>query len=393
MNSTWLGLVLSTTESLFNNDTLMEEITEEEDEEDVNEWFDFEIQGKIYMTCILIIASLGVVGNVMSFILMSDAKLRSLAYSVYLRWMAVSDSLLLMMVAAEDTLDTYHYLQRFLTSDVTLCKVWVFFLTMTYTLSPWLVVALTLDRFVCVVFPLSRHRLCTKSKAFKLCLTLTLISAALNVYSLIYIDIEDAECLVQSPDQMEGYLLIQQLVLNSILPCAAVLILNIVTVIRIRRSATFRQQFKRSGGSEATKERQDKITLPLLLVSIFAFVTLIPRAVTEVTEYVLDVFQEHDGMTMELANKLWPLFNLIYLVNFGQNFYILMASSSEYRLILRRKLTWHKDNRNTSSAQTQSSRMSSEFSEISVSKMTDSRSVTSGDTTLMSSLPVTEPGI
>ncbi|XP_041372573.1 probable G-protein coupled receptor B0563.6 [Gigantopelta aegis] len=386
------------TENLFNNDTLMEESIEEE-VEDVNEWFHFQIQGKIYMTFILIIASLGVVGNVMSFILMSDAKLRSLAYSVYLRWMAVSDSLLLMMVTTEDTLDTYNYLQRFLVSHVTLCKMWTFFLAMTYTLSPWLVVALTLDRFVCVVFPLSRHRLCTTSKAFKLCLTLTLISAALNVVSLIYLDIEDGECIPSDNLHLSRYLVFQQLFLNSILPCVAVLILNIVTVSRIRRSAYFRQQFKRSGSSEATKERQDKITLPLLLVSIFAFVTLIPRAVTEFTEYVLGVLQEHDGMTMELANKLWPVFNVIYLVNFAQNFYILMASSSEYRLIFRQKLTCHhKDNRNTSSAQTQSSRMSSELSKISVFKMADSRPVTSGDTTLyssssMSSSPVTELGI
>ncbi|XP_041355352.1 probable G-protein coupled receptor B0563.6 [Gigantopelta aegis] len=391
MNSTWLGLVLSTTESLFNNDTLKEEIKEEDEAEgeNVNEWFHFQIKGKIYTTFILIIALWGVVGNVMSFTLMSDAKVRSFAYSVYMRWMAVSDSLLLMMVATEDTLDhLYHYLQRFLTSHVTLCKLWTFFVASTYTLSPWLVVALTLDRFVCVVFPLARHRLCTKSKAFKLCLALTLISAALNVVYLIYSGIEDDICGVESLDQIGVITMIHQLVLNSILPCAAVLILNIVTVIRIRRSASFRQQFKRSSGSEAMKERQDKSTLPLLLVSIFAFVTLIPRAVTEVTEYVLDVLHENDGMTMELANKLWPLFNLIYLVNFGQNFYILMASSSEYRLILRQKLTCHqKDNRNTSSVQTQSSRMSSESREMSVSKMADCSHSS------MSSSQVTELGI
>ncbi|XP_041372572.1 cysteinyl leukotriene receptor 1-like [Gigantopelta aegis] len=249
MNSTWLGLVLSTTESLFNNDT------EEEEEEDKNERFHFQIQGKTYMTFMLVIASLGVVGNAMSFILMSDEKLRSLAYSVYLRWMAVSDSLLLMMVTTEDTLDTYNYLQRFLVSHVTLCKMWTFFLAMTYTLSPWLVVALTLDRFVCVIFPLSRYRLCTKSKAFKLCLTLTLISAALNVVALTYTDIEDDKCEQSQNLHLSRYMVFQQLFLNSILPCVAVLILNIVTVSRIRQSAYFRQQFKRSGGSEATKEK------------------------------------------------------------------------------------------------------------------------------------------
>ncbi|XP_041372574.1 5-hydroxytryptamine receptor 2A-like [Gigantopelta aegis] len=380
----------------FINDTVMEEITDKEDVVGGNRWPYFRLEGKTYLTFILIIASLGVVGNVMSFILMSDEKLRLLAYSVYLRWLAVSDSMLLMMVATEDTLDTYRYLGRFHTLHVTVCKGWNFIEATTYTLSPWLVLALTLDRFVCVVFPLSRHKLCTKSKAFKLCSTVTLMSAALNVVSLIYLDIEDDECTPSFNLHLTRYLIFQQLLKNAFLPYVAILILNIVTVIWIRRSASFRQQFKRSGGSEATKERQDKNTLPLILISVFAFVTLIPRTVTEATEYMLESLQS-DAMALKLANHLWPLFNVIYLVNFGQNFFILMASSSEYRQLLGQKLTCHhKDNRNTSSAQRKPSTprtSSTQFSDISVSKMVDIRSVTSRETTVCSDSSLTSPPV
>ena len=42
---------------------------EEEDMEEENEdaWFNFQLQGKAYMACILFIALVGVAGNVMSF--------------------------------------------------------------------------------------------------------------------------------------------------------------------------------------------------------------------------------------------------------------------------------------------------------------------------------------
>ena len=159
MNSTRLFDALNSTEKLVNNGSTIEEITPEEEvlEEYEDEWFDFQIEGKVYITCILIIASLGVTGNVMSFIIMPDAKLSSFAYSIDIKWMAVSDSLLLIIVSTEDIMDKYGYYDRFLAYHVVLCKLWIFFKFAIFTMSPWLVVALTLDRFVCIVFPLSRH--------------------------------------------------------------------------------------------------------------------------------------------------------------------------------------------------------------------------------------------
>ena len=333
MNSTWFLDGPNWIKKHLNNDSITRGIISEDDAgESENGWYQFEIRGKAYVTCILIIASLGVAGNIMSFILMMDRKVSSFAYSMYMKWMAVSDSVLLIMVSTEDTLDTYDYLHYLSDYDVILCNAWGFTKFVTFVLSPWLVVALTLDRFVIVVFPLSRHVLCTRSKAMKLCVTLTLVTVVLNIFTMVFIDSDDDnKCELTQIPALFHYILFLNLVLKSTVPCVLVLVLNVITISRIRRSRSFRQQFTEDNVSNAVKEREDKITVPLLLVSVFAFITLLPKTVTEVVEYFLEMSQT-DHVALRLANNTWPIFNVIYLMNFAQNFYILIASWPEYRM-------------------------------------------------------------
>ncbi|XP_041355555.1 uncharacterized protein LOC121373164 [Gigantopelta aegis] len=57
-----------------------------------------------------------------------------------------------------------------------------------------------------------------------------------------------------------------------------------------------------------------------------------------------------DIETVFLVIKLWPMFNILYLINFGQNFYILVASSANYRKIVQTKLKLKRATRNDSVA-------------------------------------------
>ena len=376
MNSTRLFDALNSTEKLVNNGSTIEEITPEEEvlEEYEDEWFDFQIEGKVYITCILIIASLGVTGNVMSFIIMPDAKLSSFAYSIDIKWMAVSDSLLLIIVSTEDIMDKYGYYDRFLAYHVVLCKLWIFFKFAIFTMSPWLVVALTLDRFVCIVFLLSRHVLCTRSKTTKLCLTLTLVTVALNVVALVLLNTDDNECSCSELPVISRFIIFMKLVVKSSAPCVLVLVFNIITISRIRKSLSFRQQFTRDTICKAVKDKEDKSTVPLLFVSVLAFVTLLPRTVTEIVEFILTALGT-DYIAQILTNNIWPICNVIYLMNFAQNFYILIASWPEYRMVIKNIFSRGKASKKTPRRQTSSQSPSTQFSETCVSNIADAVSM------------------
>ncbi|XP_041355547.1 uncharacterized protein LOC121373159 [Gigantopelta aegis] len=204
---------------------------------------------------------------------------------------------------------------------------------------PMVVVGLTVDRFYCVVFPLKRDRFCTRRKAAIVCSCLTTLSGVLTLP--LVLDVKkvkgiNTQCYVK--DQYMGYYYFVRLVLTSTLPCLLILIFNIVIGIHIQRSATFQKRFTSSNNSANTDTKLDKSFRPLMLISILAFVTIVPLAITDCILAILLVTKSHFE-TVGILVKLWPIFNIVYLINFGQNLYILMASSANYRKIMNTKLT------------------------------------------------------
>ena len=185
--------------------------------------------------------------------------------------------------------------------------------------------------------------------------------------------------------ELGRYEIFLNIVVKSTLPCVFVLVLNIVTIIRIRRSLSFRQQFTGDTIPKAEKEIEDKVTLPLLLVSGFAFVTLLPQTFTEVVDILPDMFQA-DEAAVTLARDIFPIFNAIYLLNFALNFYILIVSWPEYRMIIKRHVCHVKSPKNPKfSRQTSSLKSSSmKLSETSISNIAVRVSTDVTNTTLRS---------
>ncbi|XP_041355557.1 uncharacterized protein LOC121373166 [Gigantopelta aegis] len=228
--------------------------------------------------------------------------------------------------------------------DITVCNMWRCITYIVALLSPWLVVGLTLDRFYCVVFSMKRDRFCTKRKATIACSCLIAVSVAMSI-PLAYNGkvVKDADIICVVSDQLMGYFASFRLVFNSTLPCLLILIVNIATGIHIQRSANFRKRFT-STSSGSTENKLDKSLRPLMLIFILAFVTLLPSSIAESAILVLMVTGK-DPNALYVFTKVWPPVNSVYLVNFGQNFYILMASSTNYRKIMKSKLKCKKVSR------------------------------------------------
>ncbi|XP_041355551.1 uncharacterized protein LOC121373161 [Gigantopelta aegis] len=195
------------------------------------------------------------------------------------------------------------------------------------------------DRFFCVVFPLKRDRFCTRRNATIVCSCLATLSGVLTfplVLDLKKIKGLNTQCYVK--DEYMAYYYFVRLVLTSTLPCLLILIFNIVIGIHIQRSSTFRKRFASSNNSANTETKLDKSLRPLMLISILAFVTIVPLTVVEcILRFLL--ITESGFQTVVILVKMWEIFNIVYLINFGQNLYILMASSANYRKIMKTKLT------------------------------------------------------
>ncbi|XP_041355563.1 somatostatin receptor type 5-like [Gigantopelta aegis] len=298
-------------------------------------WIYVESPGYAYWVCNVLTVVVGLVGNCLVSVLMTDAKFSVLSYSVYLRFLAVSDSVVLIFFCIKESmrLFTSPYLVG---SNFELCALTKFTRCTVTTLSPWLVVGLTVDRFYCVVFPLKRDRFCTRKKATVVCSCLTVLSIILSVPILFGVKLlkEYNVCFIQ--DSLLPYFAVNRLILNSNLPCLLILVFNIVIGIHIQRSTSFRKRFT-SASSGSRENKLDKSLLPLMLISILAFATVLPPSIVDSIISILIASKSYFN-TLALLIEWWPVFNILYLVNFGQNFYILIASSANYRTIMKTKM-------------------------------------------------------
>ena len=298
----------------------------------VVQWTSLQTFRHSYWSVELAIAALGVVGNVLVLVMMTDRKLRSVSYSMYLNFLAVSDSSLLLARLADETEITFLPGRS---TELGFCVASFVAKILAMLLSPWLVVGLTLDRYICVSSPLSREKFCTRKKALAVC------SAMLGVSVVSILPFPFSLTLVRGvctlSEDLKYYFIVIRILLSSTLPCLIILVLNILIIIQIRRSRSFRNMFRRSDADSANRQH-DTSTRPLVLISVLAFVTMIPVALASVAFVALGL-SSPDSSGRAISSNIFEFLILIYLLNFGQNFYILIASSSNYRQILRKRLT------------------------------------------------------
>ena len=296
--------------------------------------------GYAYWTCVIVTASVGLVGNLLVSLLMRHPKLSTLSYPVYLKSLAASDSVMLTYFCATESLRLFEprYSGGY---GVGVCALTKFIQFFVMLLSPWLVVGLTLDRYCCVVFPLSRGRFCTPNKATIVCSSLTFASLAMAVPLLAGVKVEEKANSCFFKDHLIKYVTFIRLIFSSSLPCLLILVLNVVIGVHIRRGASFRRRFVASR-KRSVITKQDNSLRPLMLISILAFVTLIPTSVNDCV-FVIVYVTKFDTKALETTLELWSVFTILYLVNFAQNFYILMVSSANYRHMMMAQLKCRKD--------------------------------------------------
>ena len=101
--------------------------------------------------CLLLTAILGFVGNFFSFKVFSSSSLRKNPISIFFCVISIFDSIMLINVFFYSIWHQYSIaLEK--TSDF-ICKFKDYFFYATGPISPWLMVVISIDRFICIRFP------------------------------------------------------------------------------------------------------------------------------------------------------------------------------------------------------------------------------------------------
>ena len=135
----------------------------------------------IYTFPILIIV--GTLCNILTFLVMRRKKLRNQSTGFYMAVLAIADELALLVGCLTQWLFSYKNF-NILSVSAYACKIFSVVLYTTFDFSVWMVVIMTIERFIAVTFPLKSMYFCTVKKAKIATLILTLILFAINSHFL-----------------------------------------------------------------------------------------------------------------------------------------------------------------------------------------------------------------
>lgn len=203
---------------------------------------------------------LGLIGNLLSCIVFLNTHLRIRSSSYYLAALATADFtflVTLLLVWFNNTLGWKVF------NKDGWCETLVYVSAVCSSLSVWLIVAFTVERFIAVQYPLHRPHICTIARAKTIVLVLVILALASHSYSFVTAGIvmnkDGEEYCDMKVEYMETMKIIS--IIDSIASLIAPLVLIIVMNTMIMRNLLkFSRRFKQTSSTSTdcpSRERSD----------------------------------------------------------------------------------------------------------------------------------------
>ena len=210
-----------------------------------------------------LVVSVGLVGNIMSFVTLVFSTLRSTSTCVYMAAIAVLDCVILVLDFCVLVRGYIGHTQFYVRNDWA-CGFHNFLFYFAIHFDVLLLLAMTIDRFIVVRFPLRAQSLCTPCSALKVITAVGLFSFALN-FQIFFTrrmgatgSAEDPlKCWHPDPDvdfYMKKIYTWIDASIYSFIPFVSLLALNVLIIKQLRISRRFSKQFtERRSGNKAAK--------------------------------------------------------------------------------------------------------------------------------------------
>ncbi|CAH1784685.1 unnamed protein product [Owenia fusiformis] len=305
-----------------------------------------------------IVAVAGVFGSILSIIVLSREKRKNTSI-IFLIAMAVSDLLyLLVFLVFEPFYIAYFFTNLTNRTDPTVMafiKVRQLianqFLIIFGLISTWLVVCLTIDRFIAIRFPFLAPTLCTVKSAIIELIAICVCAIGISVTKFLELDI----ILATHPCTLEpmyvkvpadllknkafslGYNVLFFAIIRNFLPVILVVVLNALLVHSLR--AATKRRVEMSGDKEH-KANDNNITLVLIIVATMFLICIIPGVImailTMCQTWEMPFTQtNHYIIVLEIVVSIG---RLLTVINSSCNFFIYCAVRKGFRVTLTRMI-------------------------------------------------------
>ncbi|XP_025081517.1 probable G-protein coupled receptor 139 isoform X2 [Pomacea canaliculata] len=286
---------------------------------------------------LVVVAAVGFPGNLLS--LFTILKMKPFTSpSIYVAALAISDNLCLIAKT---------FLLQLTKEDVNVgpagCKTLYYMGNVFSIFSNWILVLMTVERFLAIRFPLKIGALCTRRRSM---MTLVLLFVCVMALNIIYpvaakdqINGNDWICIFGKEfDQlMEKVWYWVDAFFYSIIPSILLSILNTLIILGIRRATVIHRALTEDGGSRKTasgqaaeKVRQQRqITIMLFVLCVVFVVLTLPNSVF----FVYQRYWDYSVSTYETAKYLFVK-QIIFLLSdmpHAINFFVYFISTKKFR--------------------------------------------------------------
>ncbi|XP_041374224.1 growth hormone secretagogue receptor type 1-like [Gigantopelta aegis] len=245
----------------------------------LEDFVEYRISLKIHLYVLPILVSVGIPGNIVSFVVLVFSTFRKSTTSIYLATMAILDTVILILSILW-FISFYHPEVKIFRDGTCQFIHLVFYFAIHFNVL--VLVAMTVERFIAVVFPLKAPSLISTKKASIVITGIGLFSFALNLHhvftkGMITSADGSSSCWIVGDEPTKFFVgkiypWIDSFI-YSILPMTSLFVLNIVMIVTMNRAMQSRHTMHGSRSNSSGDVGQRQLTVMLLLVS-FAFLVL-----------------------------------------------------------------------------------------------------------------------
>ncbi|XP_064598811.1 probable G-protein coupled receptor 139 [Liolophura sinensis] len=313
-----------------------------------------DLQSLLLMYVPPVLLVLGIIGNVLSFIILRHRMMTKQSTYLYLAALTVADTLVLFVGPLRV------WVSQFTDLDIKdqsneLCKLVVFMGYTTSDISVWLIIAVTIERYIVVCHPLHANTMCNIPRAKKVILTLVVCLSAINLHFFWTVELSKNPRKNSQSDVGNNSLFCDggeefsylvgglwpwvDAFLYSFLPFFIITILNCVIIRRVtqayksrclmQKRQTLITDSRSAYRTSSCIEPNIKMTAMLLTVSFAFLLTTLPMNICLIVSALWHM--KKDPVSVARFTLAETITTLLMYTNHSMNFFLYCAAGQKFR--------------------------------------------------------------